>query len=109
MVNADIRIAEGPTFASRLRRFAGNTAIVTDDGQRLSYEVLADHVDRFAERLGDERRLVLIGAANSLEAVIAYLQVLGIHRSALTAAPTAQTPTAADTEVAQAKPAAAAQ
>ena len=44
-----------------------------------------------------------------MEAVIAYLQVLGIHRSALTAAPTAQTPIAADTEVAQAKPAAAAQ
>jgi cytochrome c oxidase cbb3-type subunit 2 len=48
-----------------------------------------------------------------LEAVIAYLQVLGIHRSALTTAPVAQAPAqipaATDTSVAQVKPAAAAQ
>jgi cytochrome c oxidase cbb3-type subunit 2 len=48
-----------------------------------------------------------------MDAVIAYLQVLGIHRSALTAAPAAQAPaqslTATDTSVAQVKPAAAAQ
>ena len=52
-----------------------------------------------------------------MEAVIAYLQVLGIHRSALTAAPVAQAPiqnptstaVTPDTSVAQVKPAAAAQ
>jgi cytochrome c oxidase cbb3-type subunit 2 len=48
-----------------------------------------------------------------LEAVIAYLQVLGIHRSALTKAPVAQvpvqTPAAPDTSVAQVKPVAAAE
>ena len=52
-----------------------------------------------------------------LEAVIAYLQVLGIHRSALTTAPVAQAPiqnptstaVTPDTSVAQVKPVAAAQ
>jgi cytochrome c oxidase cbb3-type subunit 2 len=48
-----------------------------------------------------------------MEAVIAYLQVLGIHRSALTKAPVAQvpvqTPAAPDTSVAQVKPVAAAE
>jgi hypothetical protein len=47
-----------------------------------------------------------------MEAVIAYLQVLGIHRSALTTAPVAQVPVqnlgVSDTSVAQVKPAAAA-
>ena len=48
-----------------------------------------------------------------MEAVIAYLQVLGIHRSALTKAPVAQVPVqipaATDTSVAQVKPVAAAE
>lgn len=85
-MNVDILAADGPTFASRLRRFADQLAIVTDDGDRLSYTELADRVDAFAARLGPERRLLLIEAANSVEAVVAYLASLAGGHAVILAA-----------------------
>ena len=61
-MQAETPIAEGRSFASRLRHFGGQPAIVADGGERLSYEELADRVDAFAARLGTSRRLLLIEA-----------------------------------------------
>ncbi|MCG2839405.1 AMP-binding protein [Sandaracinobacter sp. RS1-74] len=85
MVDAAVH-PKGSTFASRLRQFGERPAIVTESGERLSYDGLAGRVEAFAERLGPERRLLLVEAANSLEPVIAYLAALaGGHVVILTA------------------------
>ncbi len=85
-MHSDIAISEGAGFASRLRRFGAQPAIVSDKGERLSYAELADRVEDFARRLGDARRLLLIEAANTVEAVVAYLAGLaGGHAVILSA------------------------
>lgn len=83
-------VADGPTFASKLRRFGSQVAIVTEAGERLTYDELADRVDAFAARLGPERRLLLVEAANSLEAVIAYLAALAGGHAVILAAEASQ-------------------
>jgi acyl-CoA synthetase (AMP-forming)/AMP-acid ligase II len=64
-----------PGFAAGLRRWAGAPALVTPDGV-LSYDDLADRVRDVADRLGPQRRLVLLEAAHTVEAVVGYLAAL---------------------------------
>ena len=67
-------------FAADLASFGDKTAILTDT-LALSYRHLAERVDDLAVRLGTERRLVALTAANDLDSLVAYLAALvgGIH------------------------------
>ena len=64
-----------PRFAADLARHGARTALVTSDGT-LTYEQLAARVDDVAARLGPARRLVLLEAAHTVEAVVGYLGAL---------------------------------
>lgn len=75
-----------PFFATDLRRHADAAALVCDSGERISYAALADLVDAFAARLGHERRLLLIEAANEPEAIVAYLAALAGGHAVILAA-----------------------
>ncbi len=72
-------------FAADLRRFGDATAMIDDD-RVVSYDELADRVDELAQELGEGRRLVLLRAANRVDAVCAYLACLApapqSHRAA---------------------------
>lgn len=59
-------------IAAGLRRHAARPAVLTPFAT-LTYAELADRVDDVADRLGDVRRLVLVGAANDLPSLLAYL------------------------------------
>lgn len=86
MTTAAASGADGRIFAARLRDFGSAPALILEDGRTLSYADLADAVDAFAARLGPDRRLVLIEAANALEPLIAYLAALaGGHAVILSA------------------------
>jgi acyl-CoA synthetase (AMP-forming)/AMP-acid ligase II len=61
-----------PRFAADLARYGTRTALVTSDG-RLTYEQLATRVADVAARIGSARRLVLLEAAHTVEAVAGYL------------------------------------
>ena len=63
-------------FARRLERFGEAPALIIENGETLSYSELARRADSFAERLGDERSLLLVEAENDAESVIAYLGAL---------------------------------
>lgn len=63
-------------FADRLEDFGAATAIIHENGDRLSYRQLAQRADAFARRLGKQRRLVLIAADNTLPSLAAYLGCL---------------------------------
>jgi acyl-CoA synthetase (AMP-forming)/AMP-acid ligase II len=63
------------SFAADLARYGDRPAILTD-GQALTYRELADRVDALALRLGTERRLVALAAANDLDSLVAYLAAL---------------------------------
>lgn len=63
-------------FAFRLRDHGQHTALVADDGRRLSYAALADAVDTQAAALARPARLVMVEADNSIECVVAYLACL---------------------------------
>jgi acyl-coenzyme A synthetase/AMP-(fatty) acid ligase/peptidoglycan/LPS O-acetylase OafA/YrhL len=73
-------------FAGNLRRFRSADAIVCDDGKRLSYADLADRVADFVARLGPQKRLILVEAANELPAVVAYLAALAGRHAVIMAA-----------------------
>ncbi|MDF9278238.1 AMP-binding protein [Arthrobacter sp. EH-1B-1] len=62
-------------FAADLALFADRAAIVTD-GETFSYRDLAERVEALADRLGPDRRLVLLAATNTLDSVVAYLAAL---------------------------------
>ena len=64
-----------PSFAADLRRHGGATALRTAGGS-LTYDALADRVQDVAELLGPGRRLVLLEAAHTVEAVVGYLAAL---------------------------------
>ncbi|MEX2290882.1 MAG: AMP-binding protein [Mycobacteriales bacterium] len=61
-----------PSFVRDLARHGDAPALLTRQG-RLSYRELAARVGDVAQQLGPTRRLVLLEAANTVEAVVAYL------------------------------------
>ncbi|GBQ02015.1 AMP-dependent synthetase [Streptomyces spongiicola] len=69
---ADARILP---LADRLATHGDRTALITADGET-SYRELAARVAGTAQRLGSERRLVLLPGANTAEALVAYLAAL---------------------------------
>jgi acyl-coenzyme A synthetase/AMP-(fatty) acid ligase len=75
----------GVPFARDLRRHGARLAVITPDGAQLTYEQLADRVSDMADRLGPDRRLVLVAASNDLDPLITYLAALaGGHPVLLT-------------------------
>lgn len=75
------------TFAHRLETFGDAIAVVTEDGESISYAELARRADDFSASLGTDRRLVLVEAANQLPPLVAYLGALrGGHPVILAAA-----------------------
>ncbi len=62
-------------FWEDLERFTDNVAILTESGESITYQELAQKADE-AGFAGGRRRLALIEADNSLPAVIAYLGAL---------------------------------
>lgn len=73
-------------FARGLALHGDAPAVITDCGSLVSYRDLAARVGELAERLGDERRLVLVAGANTLDALVAYLAALAAGHPALLAA-----------------------
>lgn len=62
-------------FAADLASYGNRPAILTDT-LTLTYRELAERVDDLAFRLGTERRLVALAAANDVESLVAYLAAL---------------------------------
>lgn len=62
-------------FAADLASYGDRPAILTDT-LALTYRELAERVDDLAARLGTERRLVALAAANDVESLVAYLAAL---------------------------------
>ena len=62
-------------FAADLASYGDRPAFLTDT-LTLTYQELAQRVDDLAVRLGTERRLVALAAANDLESIVAYLAAL---------------------------------
>ena len=62
-------------FAADLASYGDRPAILTDT-LALTYRELADRVGDLAARLGTERRLVALAAANDVESLVAYLAAL---------------------------------
>ncbi|WP_083266432.1 AMP-binding protein [Arthrobacter sp. U41] len=62
-------------FAADLASHGDSPAILTDN-VAVTYRELAERVDDLAVRLGTERRLVALTAANNLESLVAYLAAL---------------------------------
>ncbi len=65
----------GLDLVERLRDFGDAPALQTAT-ELLSYSELNDRVDQVAYRLGTTRRLVLVEAANTVDAVVGYLGAL---------------------------------
>lgn len=63
-------------FARDLEQHGSRTAVVTEDGLRLSYAELAGRADAFGARFGAAKRLVAIEGANTLDCLVAYLGAL---------------------------------
>ena len=62
-------------FAADLAGHGDRPAILTDNFT-LTYRELADRVDALALRLGSQRRLVALAAANDVDSLVAYLAAL---------------------------------
>ncbi|GAA1518502.1 AMP-binding protein [Streptomyces albidochromogenes] len=62
-------------FAAGLAAHGDRTAVVTAEGP-VSYRELAVRVDLTARRLGRERRLVLLAATNTVDALVVHLAAL---------------------------------
>jgi acyl-CoA synthetase (AMP-forming)/AMP-acid ligase II len=73
-VTTPLDVARVP-FAADLARHGERPAILAAD-RTLSYRELADRVDDVAGRLGTQRRLVLLAAANDVDSVVGYLAAL---------------------------------
>lgn len=76
MTERSIGLAGGVRFAADLERFGDAVALVDTDGRPCSYAELARRADDVTERLGSERRLVLLQAENRVDAIAAYLGAL---------------------------------
>lgn len=64
-----------PAFVTALAQHGNRPALLTGDGG-LTYAELAARVTEVADRLGAGRRLVLVEASSTVEAVVAYLACL---------------------------------
>ncbi|MBC3191047.1 AMP-binding protein [Pseudonocardia sp. C8] len=60
-------------FVRDLRTHGDRTAVLAADGTALDYRELADRVDDVADRLGPERRLVLVAAGAGVDPLVTYL------------------------------------
>jgi len=67
--------AKSVPFARDLAAFGDRIAVITADGE-ISYADLAARVATVADRLGADRRLVLLVGANTVDALVAYLAAL---------------------------------
>jgi acyl-CoA synthetase (AMP-forming)/AMP-acid ligase II len=77
-------------FAANLANHEDRLAIISQNGERLTYRQLAARVDEAAARLGPRKRLLMIEAANEVEPIVWYLGALrGGHCVLLTAADSA--------------------
>lgn len=73
-------------FARDLSRHGDRLALVAPDGTPITYRELADRVAAMGQRLGPERRLVLVAASNDVEPLVTYLAALSAgHPVLLTA------------------------
>ncbi|WP_334144685.1 AMP-binding protein, partial [Rhabdothermincola sp.] len=63
-------------FAANLGRHGGRLALVTSEGQTLTYAELSHRSQALVDRLGPVRRLVLLEAGNNLDSIVAYLACL---------------------------------
>lgn len=79
----------GIGFVHSLRCHGNAPAILADDGDTVSYAVLAELVDARLAELGPERRLVLLEARLDLATVVTYLAALKGRHPVLMAAPDA--------------------
>lgn len=67
-------------FANNLAHFSNNVALITAQGDAITYQSLVAMVDEFSARLpNDGKQLLLLAANNSLHAIIAYLAALRSH------------------------------
>ncbi|HUP69376.1 MAG TPA: AMP-binding protein [Acidimicrobiales bacterium] len=73
-----------PLFVDDLGRHGERVAALTSTGS-ITYAELEDRVAGLAERLGIERRLVLVRAANTVDALVAYVAALRGGHSVLLA------------------------
>ena len=67
--------AKSVPFARDLAAFGDRVAVITADGE-ISYADLAARVATVADRLGADRRLVLLVGANTVDALVTYLAAL---------------------------------
>jgi acyl-coenzyme A synthetase/AMP-(fatty) acid ligase len=74
-------------FAGELRRHGDRLAVATPDGLEVTYDQLATQVSEVATRLGTDRRLVLIAAANELDPLVTYLAAVAAGHPVLLTAP----------------------
>lgn len=65
-----------PTFATRLECYGDAIAVVSENGERITYAELAAKADDFASQLGSTARLLIIEAKNQLSPLVAYLGAL---------------------------------
>lgn len=65
-----------PDFAAGLERWSARTALLGEDGTRLSYAELASRADAFGASLPASLALIAIEAAREIEAVVAYIGAL---------------------------------
>jgi acyl-CoA synthetase (AMP-forming)/AMP-acid ligase II len=66
-----------------LSDFGAHTAVIADDGQRLSYKELASHADEAARPLHGTRKLLAIDCDNSVASLCAYLGAVRARHAVL--------------------------
>ena len=75
-----------PLFAPNLASFGDRSAVVTE-GTTITYAQLDERVEELTERLGPERRLLLLEATNSLDSLVGYLAALRARHPLLLSGP----------------------
>lgn len=79
--------AIGVGFVRDLHIHGDRTALIDAAGTRLTYRELAARVAVLAERLGTQRRLVLLAARNDIDSLVSYLAALSAGHPVLLAGP----------------------
>lgn len=65
-----------PDWVQHLDRVGARTALLTEDGETLTYTDLLARADAFAASIGSTRRLVALGVRNDVASIAAYLGCL---------------------------------